>query len=216
MNKILLLCLIAFSSSSLSKNLILVGDSRYVQMAIFYIGFPYDGRNVRTTSPRNFLGYSIQATAQGSASYKNYNEGGELYNSVIRQCNGADANTNVLLWLGVNSLWDWDGTYNFYTKLAKKYPKLCFYAISVTGVDENKWKNVNNNQARKFNSNLKSLVSKAGNPTNLKFLDILYSNDPTRIVSGGKIININNYSPDGLHYDNTGYRHLFIAMVEKL
>jgi lysophospholipase L1-like esterase len=216
MNTILLFCLIVFAASSSSKNLILIGDSRYVQMSIYYIGLPWDGRNVRTTSPKSFQGYSIQSTAQGSASYKNFNEGGELYNSVINQLSKAAANTNVLLWLGVNSLWDSNGTFNFYAKLAKKYPKLSFHAISVTGVDESKWKNVNNNQVTNFNNNLRKLVNGSGSVSNLRYLDILYANDPTRIVSSGKTIGINKYSPDGLHYDNTGYRFLFNAMVEKL
>ena len=56
MNKILFLSLIIFAISSSSKNLILIGDSRYVGMAAYLIGIPYDYTNIRTTSPKSYAG----------------------------------------------------------------------------------------------------------------------------------------------------------------
>ena len=218
MNKLLFLSLIALSISSSSKNLILIGDSRYVGMAAYLIGIPYDGKNIRTTTAKGYSGYSIQCTAQVSASYSTYAEGGELYQSVINQLSSAQANTNVLLWLGINSVWAPEQTYNFYVKLAQKYPKLSFYAVAITGVNEQRWPTVHNSSVRQFNSNLKSKLNGAGCPKNLKYADILKNDNPTLIISSGKEVDIStaSLSPDGLHYTKDGYYKLFFAMVAKI
>ncbi len=216
-NILLLFCLIAYASSSKSNNLILVGDSRMVQMCIYYMRLvQYDGKNVRMTSPKNFQGYSIEFTAQGSASYATYQKGSELYNSVIYQLENAQEDTNVILWLGINSVGAPGQTYSLYEDWAKQYPKINFYATSITGVDESRWKNVPNYKTQSFNNQLKN--SCINGPKNLKYLDILYNNDPNRIVSGGNqyVITSTKYSGDGLHYYNDGYRLLFYSMVEKI
>ena len=218
MNKILFLSLMVFAISSSSKNLILIGDSRYVGMAAYLIGIPYDYTNIRTTSPKSYAGYSIHCTAQVSASYSTYAEGTDLYKSVINQLSKAEANTNVLLWLGINSVWAPDQTFNFYAKLANKYPKLSFYGVSITGVNEQLWPSVHNSSVRQFNTNLKSKFTGAGCPKNLKYLDILKNNNPTLILTSGKEVDISqqSLSPDGLHYTKEGYYKLFFAMVGKL
>ena len=218
MNKILFLSFIVFVISSSSNNLILIGDSRYVGMAAYLVGIPYDGKNIRTTTPKSYAGYSIHCTAQVSASYSTYAEGGQLYQSVINQLSSAEPNTNVLLWLGINSLWAPDQTFNFYVKLAKNYPKLSFYAVAITGVNEQLWTTVKNSSVRQFNTNLKNKLNGAGCPSNLKYADILSNNDPTLIISSGKIVDISDPSltPDGLHYTKNGYYKLFFAMVAKL
>ena len=218
MNKILFLSLLAFIISSTSKNLILIGDSRYVGMAAYLIGIPYDGKNIRTTTAKSYAGYSIHCTAQVSASYSTYAEGGALYESVINQLSKAEANTNVLLWLGINSLWAPEQTFNFYTKLANKYPKLSFYAVAITGVNEQLWPSVHNSNVREFNKKLKSYLEGPHCPNNLKYADILNNDDPTVIISSGKAVDISqkSLSPDGLHYTKDGYYKLFFAMVAKL
>ena len=213
MNKFLFLTLLSFILSGASKNLILIGDSRYVGMAFYLFKASYDS-TIKTTTPFSYAGYNIHVTAQVSAKYSEYNTGTLLYNSVINQLSNAQAGTNVLLWLGINSLWAPDQTYNFYKALASSYQNLNFYAISITGVNESKWTTVKNTDVINFNTKLKNKVN--GNPNNLKFLDILYNKDPTRILYSGKVVNINDYSQDGLHYNKDGYFRLFNSMVGKL
>ena len=213
MNKILFLSLLSFILSAASKNLILVGDSRYVGMAYYLFRVKYDS-TIKTTTPVSYGGFSIHVTAQVSASFTQYNTGTQLYNSVINQLSKAQSGTNVLLWLGINSLWAPDQTYNFYKTLASNYKSLKFYAISITGVNESKWGTVKNVDVKTFNNRLKNKIN--GNPSNLKFLDILYGGDPTKIIYSGKSVNINDYSQDGLHYNKDGYYKLFYSMVGKL
>ena len=109
-------------------------------------------------------------------------------------------------------------TFNFYAKLANKYPKLSFYGVSITGVNEQLWPSVHNSSVRQFNTNLKSKFTGAGCPKNIKYLDILKNNNPTLILTSGKEVDISqqSLSPDGLHYTKEGYYKLFFAMVGKL
>ena len=213
MNKILFLTLLSFILSGSSKNLILIGDSRYVGMAQYLFKAPYDS-TIKTYTPFSYAGYNIHVTAQVSAKFSEYNTVTLLYNSVINQLSKSQAGTNVLLWLGINSLWAPDQTFNFYKSLANSYKNLNFYAISITGVNESKWTTVKNTDVRTFNTQLKNKVNVG--PKNLKFLDILYNDDPTKILYSGKVVNINDYSPDGLHYNKDGYFRLFNSMVGKL
>lgn len=214
MNKILFLTLLSFILSSTSNNLILIGDSRYVGMAQYLFNVNSNSP-IKTTKPVSYAGYKIHVTAQVSAKYSDYNVGTALYNSVINQLSNAQKGTNVLLWLGINSLWAPDQTHNFYKTLANSYKSLNFFAVSITGVNESKWTTVKNADVKTFNTKLKNKV--VGNPiSNLKFLDILYNNNPTQILYSGKAVNINDYSKDGLHYNKDGYFKLFHSMEGKL
>ena len=117
------------------KDLILIGDSRYVQMAAEIMGFEYStvtqyhgtGSNIRSTSPKEFDGYSIQITSQVSASGYTYKEGTDIYISMHNHLKNASPGTIVLLWLGINDYAAIDSTFDFYNSLAKIYPSLNFY-----------------------------------------------------------------------------------------
>ena len=215
MNKFLLLTLIAFVAS---KNVILIGDSRYVGMAIM-MGFQYStitkyygtGTNIRSTSPITYKSHSFQVTAQVGASSYTFGQGTEIYNSVHNQLGKAASQTNVLLWLGINDYSAVESTYTFYSDLAKKYQKLNFYAISITGVNESKtW--LKNSGAQTFNTKLADKINR-GRISNLKYKSILNGNDVnTIIVNGQKVSIVNFMTPDGLHYTKDGYVKLWQAM----
>ena len=217
MNKFIILTLLALVAS---KELILIGDSRFVGMAVLLMGFEYStitnyygtGTNVRSTSSRSYGGFNIQVTAQVSASYNTFTEGSDIYKSMHNQLKNAKSGTNVLLWLGINNPYVYDGTYKFYANLAKTYTKLNFYGVSVTGVNEAKVTNIKNSQVTTFNNNIKSSINKSG-ISKLYYKDILNNNNPIQIISSGKVVNINDYSTDGLHYNKDGYYKLFYAMV---
>ncbi len=220
MNKYLLLTLL---SLVVSKNIILVGDSRYVGMATSLMGFSYStiknnggtGTNVRSTSPRSYAGHSFQVTAEVSASSYTFKSTSEIYISLHTQLKTATAGTIVLLWLGINDCSAVASTYSFYSGLAQKYPKLTFYAMSITGVNESKtW--IKNSSARSFNTQLSEKISN-GRISNLKYKSILNGNDPNTILVDGKPISIVNYmTADGLHYKTEGYKYLWKAMANKL
>ena len=70
MNKILFLTLFSFILSGTSKNLILIGDSRYVGMAYYLFNVKYDS-TIKTTTPVSYSGYKIHITAQVSVNIPN-------------------------------------------------------------------------------------------------------------------------------------------------
>ena len=219
MNKFFLLTLIAFVAS---RNVILIGDSRYVGMAAM-MGFQYStitkyygtGTNIRSTSPISYKGDSFQVTAQVGASAYTFTGGSEIYTSVHNQLQKASPGTNVLLWLGINDPSAVESTFSFYKGLATKYTSLKFYAISITGVNESKtW--IKNSSARSFNTQLSEKINN-GRISNLKYKSILNGNDPNTILVDGKPISIVNYmTADGLHYKTDGYKYLWKAMANKL
>ena len=219
MNKFLFLILIALVAS---KNYILVGDSRYVGMAVLLMGFDYStvtpswgtGTNVCSASARSYGGHSIQVTAQVSASSYTYKQGTQIYNSVHNQLRKAAAGTSVLLWLGINDPSAVQSTYDFYAGLAKSYPSLNFYAISVTGVDPNRVTYISNSKVQNFNSQLASKISN-GRYKNLQYRSILSGNNVNKIMVDGSAVDITGYMTDGLHYKKSGYSLLWKAMSQK-
>ena len=220
MNKIIILALLVIASS---KDLILIGDSRFVGMAALLMGFDYStvtqyygtGTNIRSTTSKSYGGFNVHVTAQVSASYNTFTTTSDIYKSMHSQLKSAKSGASVLVWLGINNVNAYDGTFNFVANLAKTYTTLKFYAVSITGVNENKITNIKNSLVATFNDNLKTKVNKSG-ISNLSYLDILKSNNPIQIISGGVAININDYSSDGLHYNKDGYSKLFTAMTAKL
>ena len=216
MNKFLLLILIAFAAS---RNVILIGDSRYVGMAAM-MGFQYStitkyygtGTNIRSTTPISYKGDSFQVTAQVSASAYTFTAGSEIYNSVHSQLQKASPGTNVLLWLGINDCSAVESTFTFYRGLANKYSSLKFYAISITGINESKTY-LKNSSAQSFNAKLADKINR-GKISNLKYKSILSGNDVNTIIVGGQKIAIINYmTGDGLHYTKEGYIKLWQAMA---
>ena len=206
-----------------SKNIILVGDSRFVGMATSLMGFSYStikneggtGTNVRSTSPRKYSGHSIQVTAQVSASSYTFSSGSEVYISLHTQLKTAEPGTIVLLWLGINDCGAVSSTYSFYATLALNYPKLNFIALSITGVNESKtW--IKNSSVRNFNKELSERITYSG-IYNIQFKSILNGDDPNSIMLDGRIFPISNFlTYDGLHYMREGYSYLWRAMANIL
>jgi hypothetical protein len=212
MNKLLLLVIIGIVAA---KNIILIGDSRFVGMAIYNMHFDYStktayggtGSNIRSTTPKNYNGDSIHVSAEVSASVFTFVKGKDVYNSMVNQLSKASQGTEVYLWLGVNNLAQ-EKTYNFYAGLAKTYTKCIFYVIPVTGVNENKVSYIKNSNIKAFNVYLRNKVSSA-KISNLKFRNILKSDNPNILADGTNII---GYSSDGLHYNSAGYTKIYNLM----
>ena len=160
--KILLISLLIIIVSS--KQIILLGDSRFCGIAYNLMGFKYTkvtksygtGSNIISSSSKNYAGYNIKVIAEVGASYNSFSKS-DLSNGVKKILGNAKSGAIVLLWLGVNNL-NSGSTFDYYKKLALQYKNLKFYAISVTGVVQSIVKSISNDTIRKFNSNLKNKI----------------------------------------------------------
>ena len=218
--KILLISLLIIIVSS--KQIILLGDSRFCGIAYNLMGFKYTkvtksygtGSNIISSSSKNYAGHNIKVIAEVGASYNSFSKS-DLSNGVKKILGNAKSGAIVLLWLGVNNL-NSGSTFDYYKKLALQYKNLKFYAISVTGVVQSIVKSISNDTIRKFNSNLKNKIH-SSKISNLKYKSILNKGNPIEIVSNGKITKINSSnSRDGLHYSSVLYKSIFYAMISRL
>ena len=218
--KILLISLLIMIVSS--KQIILLGDSRFCGIAYNLMGFKYTkitksygtGSNIISSSSKNYAGHNIKVIAEVGASYNSFSKS-DLSNGVKKILGNAKSGAIVLLWLGVNNL-NSGSTFDYYKKLALQYKNLKFYAISVTGVVQSIVKSISNDTIRKFNSNLKNKIH-SSKISNLKYKSILNKGNPVEIVSNGKITKINSSnSRDGLHYSSVLYKAIFYAMISRL
>ena len=217
-SKIFLLFILIVSAST--KNVVLIGDSRSVGIAVYLMGFDYttktayygNGSNIVGLTPRIYGSHSVKTICETGASYATFNSKAILSDGVHKALGGSSAGTVVLMWLGVNGL-NSEGTFNYYKSLASKYSKLKFYAISLTGVDSSK-SNISNNTIKTFNTNLSNKIKSAG-LSNLKYKSILYNNDPTKVGTNSVSLAITSSTTDiyGLHYYTSGYRVIFNTML---
>ena len=217
-SKMLVFFLIALVSS---KNIILIGDSRTVGIAVYLFGFGYTyaapyygtGTYIVSTIAKSYGGHSAQVACETGASYATFtNSAKAVSTGAHKLLASAASGTVVLLWLGVNNL-DSASTFNYYQSLAKKYQKLKFYAISVTGVSSKS--NISNATIKTFNTNMNNKIKSAG-LANLKYKSILIGEDPTKVGYGGTVyLTIDTTTTDtyGLHYYTNGYKAIYNSMV---
>ena len=221
MNKVLIFILISFS---ISKDLILVGDSRVREIANVLLEVEdrayYENIRVSiqqyyspiTTDPVPYEDFNIQVTT--TQLIKHLVSGSDAVNLLHNQLKSAKPGTNVLLNIGIDDLDLLDSIIIFYGKLADKYIKLNFYVVSVIGVDETKI-NIENSKVIEFNKIIQNRILEV-EFSNLKYKDILYNEDPTKIVLDGKPVDLFKYSTDGKGFFRTGLTKIFQAFVEGL
>ena len=159
MNKILAFLLLGFV---LSKDLIMIGDSRIMDMANMLLGIPmgsfyaqlvYKTDIIATDSPFPYEDYEIQVTAIEDIDYiLTADEIGNRY--VHQHLSSAKEGTNVLLSLGTDHLDLRDKIFNFCGRLADKYPNLNFHLISVIGLRDP----TINSSIIEFNKNIKNHI----------------------------------------------------------
>ena len=217
-SKFLIFVLIALVSS---KNVILIGDSRTVGIAVYLFGFDYTyaapyygtGTYIVSTSAKSYGGNSVQVACETGASYATFtNSAKAVSTGAHKLLSSAASGTIVLLWLGVNNL-DSSATFSYYQSLAQKYQNLKFYVIPVTGVSSKS--NISNTTIKTFNSNMNSKIKSAG-LANLKYKTILIDEDPTKVGYGGTVyLTIDDSTTDtyGLHYFVNGYKAIYNSMV---
>ncbi len=175
------------SNGILAKEIILIGDARALDIAYYVLGNSYSTfvqhggvtSNIRGSSDSQFLGYTYKISAQVGAYYYHFNSTTtEVGSSMHNQLKSALKGTKVILWLGFSNL-DSAKTFDVYSRLAKNYTLLNFYAFSVTGVAP-KCKNIDNNKIRTFNAEMKSLIEASG-LSNLQYKSILNEENPVEI-----------------------------------
>ena len=118
-SKIFLLFILIVSAST--KNVVLIGDSRTVGIAVYLMGFDYttktayygNGSNIVGLTPRIYGSYSVKAVCETGASYNTFTSKAILSSGVHSALAGSSAGTIVLMWLGVNGL-NSEGTFNYY------------------------------------------------------------------------------------------------------
>ena len=220
MKNILCFILIGFI---VAKNLILVGDKRFVEIAQNLIGidemnqftYYYSYRYyLSNKEPISYKGFNIQVTGVTSDIFDSiYNDAPK--SSLTEQLSKAAKGTNVLLNLGIQNLKEFNNIVNLYGKLADKFTNLNFYIIPILGVNESIERNIKNKDIKEFNMKIENRI-KLAEFTNLKYKDILKDYDPTQLILNDEAIDLNNYSSDGIGFFNSGYNKIFQAMVEGL
>ena len=220
MKKILCFILLGFI---VAKKLILVGDLRFSEIAQNIMGinefhkFSYgiwDRNYLSNKEPIFYQGFNIQVTI---VSYS-------IFDSIFKyapratlneQLSKAEEGSNVLLNLGIQNLNKFNQIMDLYGKLADKYTNLNFYVIPILGVNESIEKDIKNKDIKEFNMKIENRI-KLAEFTNLKYKDILKDYDPTQLVLHNEVIDLNNYSSDGIGFFKNGYYKIFPAMVEGL
>ena len=218
-----ILMITLLSVSITSKDIILLGDSRFCGIAYSLMGFKYTkvtkyygtGSNIISPNSKNYAGHNIKVIAEVGASYYSFTKS-DLSNGVKKILGNAKQGSFVLLWLGVNNL-NSEPTFDYYKNLALQYKNLKFYAISVTGVVQSIVKSISNDTIRKFNLNLKNNIHSSKIP-NLKYKSILNNENPVEIAMDGKVVGTINSSTsrDGLHYSTILDKVIFQVMTNGL
>ena len=216
--------MISFFDFVSTKNIIIIGDSRTVDIGVNLFGFslthisPSYGRgtNIISTNLKSYGCYNCKIVAENGASYSTFiNRVEPVHKGLVKVLSKSTSGTTVFLWLGVNSL-NSKSTFNYYKSLANKYKKLKFYVISVTGVASKS--GISNDDIKKFNLEMKSLIKKT-RLSNLKYKSILLNNDPTKVaINNNIVLTIGDSTTDiwGLHYKKRGYKAIFKSMISYL
>lgn len=126
----------------------------------------------------------------------------------IRSLMDSNTNYNIVIWLGVNDLYNVNNYFVEYSNLAKnEWSKHEIYIVSVGGVVESTASNygysVTNAEIDRFNETMKDLILNSG-VSNLHYMDIHYDENA-----------IQN-SSDGLHYGNTDYQGIYALINSNL
>ena len=220
MIKILISILICFAAS---KDLIMVGDFRIQEMAQVLMNVEFSSYNVygiprqciMTEYPVSYEGYSIEIIAVDQYHLDDVLAEKEPFNTVHNKLKKAKQGTSVILSMGFQNLNRYNDIFVFYGKLADKYPKLNFYAISLIGINDGDINSKTNIGIKDFNKNCKNRIELVGFP-NLYYKNILNNNNPSQIVVDKNVINILDYSTDNAGFFKNGYIKIFKAMVEGL
>ncbi|MBQ6992455.1 MAG: SGNH/GDSL hydrolase family protein [Clostridia bacterium] len=174
-------------------NYIFIGDSRTVMM------LSATRNDIKNT------GNIVKEYAAVGQGY-NYFFKGNMLNNIKTSLNNAPKGTKVIIWLGVNDLYQANNYVSMVNSLANTYTDLNFYYVSVTPVNEEKAKKsgytVKNSEIVAFNNTIIS-----GLNSKVKYIDVYNSNYNT-IVNGTEA--------DGLHYTSNTSKTIWSSIYSKL
>lgn len=166
------------------NNYIFIGDSRTVAMLIEPEAYAKD--EIEKT------GNIVKVFAKKSKGY-NYFFKGEKLDEIKTSLKNAPKGTKVIIWLGVNDLFQSGNYVSMVNGLANTYTDLKFYYVSVTPVNEIKARagySIVNSEIMDFNKTIEDGI----NDNKVKYIDV-YDNKYNTIVNGTE--------NDGLHYTSS-------------
>lgn len=211
---VFLILILTGSANAATDKYIFIGDSRTYHMITYYP----EARGNFEGKIENLNEITISYSGASYGSYFGYNA--PLKNK-LKVLDNAKSGTKVIIWLGVNDIAGSGKPEDKATsyveqvkKLAKSYPKLDFYYISVTSVYEKlailKYNSLlNNTRIDKFNSKLNTEIEKA-KLSNLYYIDV---NTEFKSVVGQKDPSGGN---DGLHYTKEYYGKVSNLIYKKV
>lgn len=165
-----------------NNNTIFVGDSRIQSMKNY---------NILTDSNSVFSNGGTLNWFNGNSIISDSNCSSNAVNCVS---NKLKENDNIVIWLGINDIDNYEVYYNKYYNLAKgEWKNNNIYIVSVGYVDESKTNIVKNSKISIFNYELEYNISKSG-LSNLHFIDLGYN----RNSMASQISNGVNYNQDFL------------------
>ena len=180
------------NSSQELRSTIFLGDSRTEGM-MYYTDLT--GSN---TIYGNSCGYQwLIGSGSFSSSKTNSTSGGIAgVNSKII----SGKNYNIVIWLGINDLYNLNNYYNKYYELATgEWSNHTIYIVSVGPVTRPS--SITSTEIGNFNNTMKSSIAASG-LSNLKFIDVNY--------------NITSYDSEGIHYGPDDYKNIYSAIQSNL
>lgn len=178
-----------------NRNNIFVGDSRILSMKNYDI--VNDNNSIYATS----MGYNWFIGSTKSTSTNNCET--NAINCVNEKIQ--DNSVNIVIWLGVNDINNYDKYYNKYYELAtNEWSNNYIYIVSVGYVNDELSSNVKNNQIEIFNDNMQRKINGSG-LKNLKYINLGYASQT-----------MSNGTSDGIHYTEEFSNEIYNTIISKV
>jgi len=180
------------------RETIFVGDSRMNFMKQY--GIVSDGNSVYAGA----MGY-YWFNGDGGSSFDS-----STYNCQINGINCVNNKlgnnpTNIVIWLGVNDVTNYEKYYQKYYELANgEWKNHYIYIVSVGYVDDSRSQYAQNSQIKNFNDNMKQYISGSG-LSNLTYVDLGY--DSTTMANG---------TTDGVHYGKDFSQEIYDNILNQI
>ena len=189
---------------------VMIGDSGKVQMYAAVTGDWSIGSAIEKECTVN--GKSVKFLGIGSIGHDYWFSNSSNYQKIKNALSNAKDGAKCLVWLGSNDLYNYSKYPGSMNTLATNYPKVNFYFISSTAINEEKYRqnypqyadDYTNNDIKEFNNRVaEKLKQQSRYNKNLFYKDI--QNTSLKIGSQTKtlyhwVTDDSRYTGDGLHY----------------
>lgn len=181
-----------------NRNNIFVGDSRILSMKNY--GILNDSNSVYAGAMGYYWFNGNASSNFDSNTYNCKTNGIGCVNGIV----GSES-TNIIIWLGVNDINNYDKYYNKYYELAtNEWANNYIYIVSIGYVNDELSKYANNSQIEIFNDNMLRKINGSG-LKNLKYIDLGYD-----------IQTMSNGTTDGVHYSKEFSNEIYNTIISKV